>query len=207
MDKETLKVIIPILTFLAGLLFSAYIGRKQKISINRAFPSVDEVYATIDPSMLKVKDNTRLYLIGDYEEIRKLDPKAVIIYVKVTNLGPGHMINCNYTINVMTTDKKSNWEFTGHIPLISKDEYLFIPVVNKEMNSRTVILKKVSIEYMTQAREKMIYEQTLQYIDDDNIKIEEELCVKKFIFDERLYSYEGKNSTFLYLVNDNSKKE
>lgn len=204
------KVIVPIITFLLGILYSFFTGRRQQKLNNRSFPYVDEIYLPFDLSDLKVLENTKLYLTGDYSELmnsRHVDKRAEIVYVKIANYGPGHMVNCDLKIKVVSTDGTKNWNFDVHIPLIIKDEYVLIPVVNKEMNHTMIILGQVQIAFRTYSNERMLYTQTLNKINETTTDIKEKLIVYKFFKHEKVYEYKGRNSLFVYLNSMYKKRE
>ncbi|NGY87958.1 hypothetical protein F6Y05_33520 (plasmid) [Bacillus megaterium] len=211
---DILKMVVP---FLLGTSYSVFNNISQKKESNRAFPYVEEAYFPIDLKEIKVKENTRLYMSGDYSKLardEKVDNQAKIIYLKVTNLGPGHMINCDFNIKTSSTDLTTEWDFKVHVPIIRKDEVILIPTVKESMSNIRLSTKSVNINYLTHSQEEMEYNQKLEKVNKDSTLIKDSLHVNKsknkflkfFRRSKVLYEYEGKNSLFTYLDAKKEKK-
>lgn len=209
---DIVKIVVP---FLLGTSYSIFNNMNQKKESNRAFPFVEEAYYPIDLNEIKVKENTKLYMNGDYSKIannEKINRQTTIVYLKVTNLGPGHMVNCDFYIKTSSTDFTTEWDFKVHVPIIKKDEVILIPTIKESMRNKSITTKDVNIKYLTHSQEKMEYNQQLEKVNDDSTLIKDSLRVHKsnnkflkfFKRSKVLYEYEGKNSLFTYL---NAKKE
>jgi len=211
---DILKMVVP---FMLGTSYSIFNNISQKKVSNRAFPYVEEAYYPIDLNEIKVKENTRLYICGDYSKIarnKEVDNQTKIIYLKVTNLGPGHMVNCDFNIKTSSTALTTEWDFIVHVPIIRKDEVILIPTVKEEMNKIRIATKSVNIKYLTHSQEEMEYNQHLEKVNEDSTLIKDSLHVNKsknkflkfFKRSKVLYEYEGKNSLFIYLDAKKEKK-
>ncbi|NGY87987.1 hypothetical protein F6Y05_33675 (plasmid) [Bacillus megaterium] len=153
-----------------------------------------------------MKENTRLYMSGDYSKLardEKVDNQAKIIYLKVTNLGPGHMINCDFNIKTSSTDLTTEWDFKVHVPIIRKDEVILIPTVKESMSNIRLSTKSVNINYLTHSQEEMEYNQKLEKVNKDSTLIKDSLHVNKsknkkfFRRSKVLYEYEGKIAFYI----------
>ncbi|MEP9409717.1 hypothetical protein ABKP09_25940 [Peribacillus frigoritolerans] len=207
--QDMIKIGIPLLTFFLGTLYSIFNNKRQQKKAIRAFPQVQEAYYPIDLKEVNIKEKTKVYMNGDYAKISRKHTtilNAEIIYLEVTNLGPGHMINCNFSIKVSSTDDKKEWDFDVHVPLIKKDETILIPNVTEDMNQTEIITKRVTIKYLTHAQEEMKYDMSLTKIGEDFTQITDSLHVSRKFRQEKVFSYQGRNSLFVYL-NGMKKKE
>ncbi|MGO4496397.1 hypothetical protein AB4114_10925 [Paenibacillus sp. 2RAB27] len=194
------KIATPIITFSLGSLFSYFLAKRQ-VRVNlRAMPHIDNLYLPIpfDETYYKVKENTKLYVVGDYDDVR--GPEA--IYLRVTNLGPGHMVNCKVRITVNMEGHNEDLRFNVNVPIISKDEYVLIPVVDKAMSGRKCLVTETMINYYTQLGEKFYFEEKTTKIDNKSI-ISTKVILNDIFLDKTILEFEGENNTFIHL---NSKK-
>lgn len=202
MQVEILRIVVPIATFMLGTLYSIFNNSSQKKLANRCFPHTEEAYLPIDLNKIEIQSGTKMYYAGDYAEIfndKNTDKSATITYLKLTNSGPGHMLNCNLDIVVSTTDFHNEWSFKVHVPFIKKDEMILIPTLKRDMLNKEVLTKSISVRYLTHSREKMDYSIKLIRINEDSTDIDESLHVMKFKWIKRkIYRYKGKNSLFVY---------
>lgn len=203
MNQEIIKVIVPIITFILGTVISLFNIKSQKKLSNRCYPSIEEAHLPIALSEVDIAPGTKMYLTGDYARIHDsatTNKSNDITYLKITNLGPGNMMNCNVNVVISTTDLKEEWHLKIHVPLIRKDEMILIPTVKMSMLNKRVITNRVLIDYLTQSNEKMRYTLKIQSVNDDSTSIKEILQVYVFKwFRKKIYSYQGKNSLFIYI--------
>ncbi|UYZ23294.1 hypothetical protein [Mesobacillus jeotgali] len=197
---EVLKYTVPILTFILGTIYSYYYNKNVHKKTYRAFPHIEDSYMYLDMSNNVLKDASKVYMAGDYAILSKQPSflKLDASFIKVTNLGPGHMVNSNFTITTITTDQKEEWIFKVHVPMIRKDEVIFIPTVAKDMINKRVITGRVHVSYLTHQGESMEYVKKLDKINDKDTDILESLHVKNYSKVETIYKYKGKDSLFVY---------
>lgn len=204
---ETLKVIVPVITFLLGLLVSMIKDKSQFKISKRSFLAIEELYAPLGLKKLKVEPNTKLFVNDDYEmlnkEAQKMQKNLRATYLKIWNIGPGSMINCSLKFEIEhLKDSNMKWKFDYFIPLIQEGEYIIVPAVNKDMIEAEIFIKKIVFEYTTQAYETMYYEEE-RYSDSENCR--QTLSVDKTLSREPIYSHDGpKSVSWIYL---NSKNE
>ncbi|WDV05053.1 MULTISPECIES: hypothetical protein [Lysinibacillus] len=207
-SDETLRILIPIITFIGGIIFTLLNTRNQRKLSNRCYPSITEAYFPFDLSKINIDSGTKMYYCGDYADLFNsddVDKTSKIIYVKLANLGPGHMLNCNIDVKISTTDFSEEWDMNLCVNLIRKDELILIPTVKESMLDKEIILKSIVIEYLTAFGEKMKYTYWVNNIEKDKTIIKDTLQIIKYKwFKKKVYSFKGKSSLFVFI---NLKKD
>ncbi|MFE0508186.1 hypothetical protein [Peribacillus butanolivorans] len=199
---EILRVIVPIITFFLGTIYSIFTSRKQRKVNNRAFPHVEEVVYELDLSDNNLKETSKLYMCGDYADIMQdlsIDKSTKIMYIQVTNLGPGHMLNCNVNVEAVNEDNSKRWPFSFHIPYIKKDEMILVPIIHRGMKEIRAFIDVINIKYQTLDRENMEYAFQTTKINQSDTNIKETLHYKSWFIRKNIYKFKGRKSLSLFV--------
>lgn len=142
----------------------AYRDRKRNY---RSFIKTEFIEASYMLSNLSLKENTKLVITNDYEQImaflKGLNYQAdesflkntYLGYMQIKNIGPGLILSASVEMH-MSSDTQS-WSTQVDLPILEVGETVYVPTDKQEAFDEVYHVDKLVIKYKTQQNENIKY--------------------------------------------------
>lgn len=195
-----------VITFIISTFYTIYRDNMQRKIEKRAYLRIDDIYdSEYKLQNLDVEGYKKIIITPNYEEILDNNPyDRTFNFIRIKNLGPGHIINFNIkiTMKLVVNDKK--WVINAFVPFIEEKEEIYICVDSLQYPNEFCIMEKIEAEYNTIVGEKMKYVSNVRKEGEENI-VNEIYFIKRFCRYKELNKICGKRVEWILTKPKNKK--
>lgn len=205
-------LIAPFITFFLGRMASNF---DKKLN-HRTYLMIDEIQANYKLKNYKhFKDGTKLILPDSFKPLElKLDQliksgnftpsESKMNFLKIKPFGESIITSGWVQLYLKSTYNGEKWTVETNLPILGKNEEIFIAIDKVEYLTTEHLIEKIIIEYTTQANEKILYKSFRRKNKDNEILITESHSVKKYkLFYKKIQNSKTCNMEWLFLNSDN----
>ncbi|MDG4655547.1 hypothetical protein P6P90_04755 [Ectobacillus antri] len=205
-------LLVPFITFFLGRLGS---NKDRKLKY-RTFIDIDEIVANYKLKNLPdVKNGTKLIIPEEYKGLEKeVDARikrnelisTKFNFLKIKPLGESIVTSGWISIKMRSTTGKERWSLSTSLPIISKDEEIYLPTDRLDKLNVEYYLEEIKIKYQTQVGEKLIFKSTRRKNKGNETVVKDSHSVKRFLlFSYDIQNSKGKNAEWIFLNNEKDK--
>lgn len=220
MDLVTMKnfwvflppaILVAFITFFLGRL-GTYKDRKLKY---RTYLETDEIKATykLKNHLSNIEDGTRLVIPKEYKDLEEVikaqikrgeyDSTNEWNYFKIQPMGESIIPSGSLNLTMRSTEGKNIWHLTCSLPLIGKEEAIYIPTDRLGRMGIEYYIAEIKIMYQTQSGEKLLYKSSRRKNSKGETVITESHSVKKYkLYYSSIHSSKGSNMEWIFLNKD-----
>jgi hypothetical protein len=126
-------------------------------------------------------------------------------FLKIKPFGESIITGGWVQLQMKSTYSGEEWTVEANLPILEKNEEIFIAIDKLENLNIEYVLERIKIEYQTQSSENILYESVRRKNKDGEVVVTESHSAKRYkLFYKKIQNSKGGNMEWLFLNRDNS---